>query len=156
MPAKRHINENQLSMLEGWQPSTWAPHSREWHQLEGDDPSLEDHHIALNAFMNGTPEDPMAESSHSFDAEMHPRLVDPYDTSHVRHPASDDRVAYAIEGYRDDPEKVPPIILVKRGDTHEVVDGHHRLSAAKRAGVENIRAWVADSSRTDEWTPPDY
>ena len=92
-----------------------------------------------------------------YDSYFRPLLVDTNDISHMRHPSSDSRVAHAMEGYQSSsPDVVPPVLLVKRGDTHEVVDGHHRVSAAKRVGMGKIRAWVAESPEQSSWTEPDW
>jgi hypothetical protein len=38
---------------------------------------------------------------------------------------------------------LPPVVVVQDdGNGHRVLDGHHRLSAAKRLGIESIPAWV--------------
>ena len=146
MAASDHINIHQLS--------SWVPSSDDHHELKQD---MEEHEDALRAFMNGKAGDPMDEfGGWAGDEELHPRMVNPSDTAHNPHPANDHRVARAMEGYRTDPDVVPPVMLVNRAGKHEVVDGSHRLSAAKHLGIDSVRAWVADSPRTDEWTPPDY
>ena len=145
MAASDHINIHQRG--------TWAPSSDEHRELKQD---MEEHEDALRAFMHGTAGEPMDEFGWAGDEELHPRMIRPNDTAHDHHPADDPRVSRAMEGYRTDPEVIPPVILVNRAGKHEVVDGSHRLSAAKHLGIDSVRAWVADSPQTDEWTPPNY
>jgi hypothetical protein len=59
----------------------------------------------------------------------------------VRH---GDRVRSAMEGYRDNPEGMPPVTLVHTGEALEVEDGHHRIAAARRLGMKKIPAIIAD------------
>lgn len=142
-------------MFDSREDKTWGKYSKDWHELVEEDPDFEGHTFALDALMRGTTDDPWADNASDTGAEMSPRWVDPSDVTHVRHPRSDPRVASAARGYTKNPLDVPPIILVQRGGTHEVVDGHHRLSAAKYQGLDRVRAWVADSPLQDPWGYPD-
>lgn len=38
--------------------------------------------------------------------------------------------------------EIPPIVVRRTGTTYQVIDGHHRLEAHKRAGVKHIDAHV--------------
>lgn len=80
---------------------------------------------------------------------FHPRTVDPSQIDYGRHEedegdGSDPRVHKARQGYQDDPEKVPPLVLVHRHGVYHVADGHHRADAADSEG-KPVRAYVAQS-----------
>ncbi|MET7363257.1 hypothetical protein ABZS76_33135 [Streptomyces sp. NPDC005562] len=92
------------------------------------------------------PEDPEAEGNSVHDLTFHLQHVDPHTIDHARHGGeSDGRVRYAAEGYRSDPGKVPPLVLVHRHGVYQVADGHHRAEGAKAAGVGKVAAYVAHS-----------
>jgi hypothetical protein len=97
------------------------------------------------------PDDPDAEGHSVHDLTFHLQHVDPYTIDHKRHGGeSDGRVRYAAEGYRTNPEQVPPLVLVHRHGVFQVADGHHRAEGAKAAGMKTVPAYVAKSpfSRT--------
>lgn len=37
----------------------------------------------------------------------------------------------------------PPILVIRSGNAFKIVDGHHRVAAAKRNGVEKILVFVS-------------
>jgi 8-oxo-dGTP pyrophosphatase MutT (NUDIX family) len=105
---------------------------------------------AVNHLAHDRPDDPGAESSSEHELEFHPlKSVPTEHIDYVRHPPSDSRVRYAIEGYQSNPDKVPPLVLVHRHGVYHVADGHHRAAAAAYARVEP-RALVAYSPHPDE------
>lgn len=78
---------------------------------------------AANHLAHDRAEDPGAESSSVHDLEFHPtRNVDTQHIDYVRHPPSDHRVAQAIQGYKDHPDKMPPLVLVQRHGIYHVAD----------------------------------
>lgn len=87
---------------------------------------------------------------HSVDElEFHPMRVHP---RHIDfHPSGmhDQRVRNALEGYKTNPDSVPPLVLVKRHNVYQVADGHHRAEAAASLG-KSVRAYVAHSPHPDE------
>jgi 8-oxo-dGTP pyrophosphatase MutT (NUDIX family) len=105
---------------------------------------------AVNHLAHDRPDDPGAESSSEHELEFHPfKSVPTEHIDYVRHPPSDQRVARAIEGYKSDPDRVPPLVLVHRHGVYHVADGHHRAAAAAYARVQP-RALVAFSPHPDE------
>ena len=74
------------------------------------------------------------------------RRVRPYDSAMFGITTSySTRIALAHRTGR----ALPPITLVRRPDGHYVIDGCHRVSAARALGHRDIEAWVrhAGSSR---------
>lgn len=105
---------------------------------------------AANHLAHDRAEDPGAESTSVHDLGFHPHKEVPTEhIDYVRHPPSDPRVAHAIQGYKTNPDKVPPLVLVHRHGVYHVADGHHRAAAAAYARV-NPRALVAFSPHPDE------
>jgi 8-oxo-dGTP pyrophosphatase MutT (NUDIX family) len=105
---------------------------------------------AANHLAHDRADDPGAEGSSVHDLEFHPyKAVPTHHIDYVRHPPSDPRVRHAIEGYRSNPDSVPPLVLVHRHGVYHVADGHHRAAAAANVGV-HPRALVAFSPHPDE------
>jgi 8-oxo-dGTP pyrophosphatase MutT (NUDIX family) len=105
---------------------------------------------AANHLAHDRAEDPGAESSSVHELDFHPtRNVETQHIDYVRHPPSDHRVAQAIQGYKDYPDKMPPLVLVQRHGIYHVADGHHRAAAAAYARVKP-NALVAHSPHADE------
>jgi hypothetical protein len=67
----------------------------------------------------------------SFTRAFEPRLA-----------ASRDRLRSLAEAFPDG--AFPPIVAVKLGDTYFVIDGHHRVALARRAGQESIDADITE------------
>lgn len=104
---------------------------------------------AANQLAHDRPDDPGAEETGSWDLEFHEEHVDPKHIDYARHGANDSRVRHAHEGYKSNPEAVPPVVLVHRHGVYQVADGHHRAEAAALAG-KKVRAYVAYSPHPDE------
>lgn len=100
---------------------------------------------AANHLAHATEADPEAENHGSWDLTFHSEHVDPHNIDHKRHGGGNSRVDHAAEGYKHNPEQVPPVVLVHRHGVYQVADGHHRAEGAKRAGAKTIRAYVAYS-----------
>lgn len=107
---------------------------------------------AANELAHDRAEDPGAEGSSVHDLAFHTETVHPKHIDYARHGASDPRVSHALEGYRSNPEQVPPLVLVHRHGVFQVADGHHRAEAAHIAGVP-VRAFIAHSPHPDEPFP---
>jgi hypothetical protein len=56
-----------------------------------------------------------------------------------------ERVHSAMEGYRDNPSRMPPVLLVHRGGELLAAEGSHRLKAARRMGKPHVQAWIVQS-----------
>lgn len=104
---------------------------------------------AANDLAHSTPDDPDAEEHSADELTFHHEMVSPHTIDHKRHEYGDGRVQSAIEGYRNHPEQMPPVVLVHRHGVFQVADGHHRAEAAKAAGVKKIPAYVAKSPFPD-------
>jgi hypothetical protein len=119
---------------------------------EDDDPY--NHGSAANELAHARSEDPEAEGSSVYDLEFHPQRVDPKHIDYNPHPDKlrDGRVNQAYEGYKKNPDSVPPLLLVHRHGVYQVADGHHRAQAAALAGVKP-RAYVAYSPHEKEPFP---
>jgi hypothetical protein len=52
------------------------------------------------------------------------------------------RVEQAEQGYRENPDQVPPIIALDHHGQREHIDGWHRLGGAERAGLTEVPAYV--------------
>lgn len=101
---------------------------------------------AANHLAHSRPDDPDAEGHSVHDLTFHLQHVDPYTIDHKRHGGENDgRVRYAAEGYRTNPDQVPPLVLVHRHGVFQVADGHHRAEGAKAAGMKTVPAYVAKS-----------
>jgi hypothetical protein len=109
---------------------------------------------AASNLAHSTPDDPDANERSIDDLTFHHAMVSPSAIDHKRHEAGDYRVQHAAEGYRDNPEQMPPVVLVHRHGVFQVADGHHRTEAAKAAGIKKIHAYVAKSPLSD--TPDEY
>lgn len=104
---------------------------------------------AANDLAHSTPDDPDAENHDVSELTFHHEMVSPHTIDHKRHERGDGRVQSAIEGYRNHPEQMPPVVLVHRHGVFQVADGYHRAEAAKAAGVKKIPAYVAKSPFPD-------
>jgi ribosomal protein S18 acetylase RimI-like enzyme len=126
---------------------------------------------AANDLAHSTPDDPDAEAHSIHDLTFHRAMIDPHAIDHKRNGISDGRVASAIQGYREHPEQMPPVVLVHRHGVFQVADGHHRTEAAKAVGMSKIPAYVTKSpyprtpsgwdakgpyhgAETTRWSPP--
>jgi 8-oxo-dGTP pyrophosphatase MutT (NUDIX family) len=106
---------------------------------------------AASHLAHATPKDPDADEHGSWDLTFHSEHVDPYNIDHARHGgASDGRVRYAAQGYKENPDQVPPLVLVHRHGVYQVADGHHRAEGAKLANQKTVRAYVAYSPYPNE------
>jgi len=105
---------------------------------------------AASHLAHSRPEDPDADEHGSWDLMFHSEHVNPYNIDHARHGPGDGRVQYAAEGYRKNPEQVPPLVLVHRHGVYQVADGHHRAEGAKQANQKTVRAYVAYSPYPNE------
>jgi hypothetical protein len=104
----------------------------------------DDFHDSVTAFALGTPSDPMAESSSSYDLPISRARV-PLSALPDHGTSGAARIGRAQEGYRTSPSSVPPILLVQRAGRYDIADGHHRVQAARNLGREHIPAWVVHS-----------
>lgn len=82
------------------------------------------------------------------DLTFHETRVHPQNIDYIEHAPDDLRVLHAVDGYRTNPEAMPPVLLVHRHGVYQVADGHHRADAGHRAGVP-IPALVAHSPYPD-------
>lgn len=105
---------------------------------------------AANELAHGREADPEAERSSADDLKFHFKRVKPSQIDHMRQDKGDSRVADAAHGYRNNPDQVPPLVLVHRHGVYQVADGHHRAQAAKDAKVSSVPAYVAYSPHQDE------
>jgi hypothetical protein len=135
-----------------------AAHAYSWDEIghlhphvygEGDEDS-EGIAGAANELAHGREADPEAEGSSVDDLKFHYQRVKPSQIDHMRQERGDPRVASAAEGYRHNPDQVPPLVLVHRHGVYQVADGHHRAQAAKEAKVSSVPAYVAYSPHEDE------
>jgi 8-oxo-dGTP pyrophosphatase MutT (NUDIX family) len=104
---------------------------------------------AANYLAHERPEDPDAERHSVHDLDFHEEHVDPRHIDYSPSGRDDYRVSHAMEGYREHPDKMPPLVLVKRHNVYQVADGHHRAEAADAVGSP-VRAYVAHSPYPDE------
>ncbi|QDN95012.1 hypothetical protein FNV58_01370 (plasmid) [Streptomyces sp. RLB1-9] len=126
---------------------------------------------AANDLAHSTRDDPDAERHDISELTFHRAMVDPHTIDHKRHGSSDGRVASAVEGYKKNPDEMPPVVLVHRHGVFQVADGHHRTEAAKAVGMDKVPAYVAKSpypnkpsgwgerapyhgAEKTRWTPP--
>ena len=128
-----------------------------WGELS---PKLSERHnddfdLPVTALALGTEDDPMAEFQDAYDLPVSGERVNIGDIASPN-PVSSGRVQRAMEGYRDSPSSVPPVLLVKRAGTYEIADGHHRVSAARRLRKDRISAWVVHSPHDKPWPGVDY
>lgn len=125
------------------------PHVYGDSEIHGEDASPDGPSIgeAASYLAHSRPEDPEAEGHSVHDLQFHLQHVDPYTIDHKRHggESGDGRVRYAAEGYRKNPDQVPPLVLVHRHGVYQVADGHHRAEGAKAAGLDKVPAYVAHS-----------
>lgn len=105
---------------------------------------------AANHLAHDREADPDADGSEVHSLEFHREMVDPLQIDHQRHESGDGRIQRARQGYEEKPDKMPPVVLVHRHGMYQVADGHHRAQAAKEAGADKIRAYVAYSPHEDE------
>lgn len=108
----------------------------------------DDFNLPVAALALGTAENPMAEFEDPSDLPVSRGRVNVADLPSYGGYTSE-RVAHAMEGYRTSPASVPPIVVVSRAGGYEIVDGHHRIRAARRVGKETLPAWVVHSPRTE-------
>lgn len=63
-----------------------------------------------------------------------------------------DVVAEYTDVYRADPLRMPPVAVTYDGSAYWLVDGFHRLEAAKTAGLDHMRAIVEPGTQADaQW-----
>jgi hypothetical protein len=62
-------------------------------------------------------------------------------------------IAEAVENFKSDFKDLPPVRLMwdAKAKTHWVVDGRHRIEAARRLKLEEIRTFVSNGSLLDAW-----
>lgn len=99
---------------------------------------------AANYLAHETPKDPDGESHSVDDLQFHEQYVHPRHIDYSPSGSDNYRVKNAREGYQQHPEKMPPLVLVKRHNVYQVADGHHRAEAADSLNVP-VRAYVAHS-----------
>jgi 8-oxo-dGTP pyrophosphatase MutT (NUDIX family) len=104
---------------------------------------------AANYLAHERPDDPDAEHHSVYDMDFHEEHVDPRHIDYSPSGRDDYRVSHAMEGYREHPDTMPPLVLVKRHHVYQVADGHHRAEAADAVGA-HVRAYVAHSPYPDE------
>lgn len=104
---------------------------------------------ATNYLAHERPGHQDAEDSSVHDLDFHEETVHPRHIDFKPSGANDPRVSRAREGYQQHPEKMPPLVLVKRHNVYQVADGHHRAEAAHGLDMP-VRAYVAHSPHNDE------
>ena len=57
--------------------------------------------------------------------------------------------AARVERYAETLDALPPVVVFDTGERLLLVDGHHRLAAARRRGLESVEAEVRLGSRHD-------
>lgn len=118
-----------------------------WDQVVKSHPEMEEHEYAVNWLAHAHPDDPAAEGSHVHNLSFRREKVDPAAIKYNPAGVDDSRTTRARQGYLQGAQ-VPPVLLVKRGKSYEVADGHHRAEAAHglaRGGrLEHIDAVVTD------------
>jgi hypothetical protein len=100
---------------------------------------------AANTLAHDRPEDPDAENSSVHDLQFHLQQVNPRNIDFSHRSSGDSRVESASRGYRDNPDGVPPLVLVHRHGVYQVADGHHRAQAAYERRMDSVPAYVAHS-----------
>jgi GNAT superfamily N-acetyltransferase/8-oxo-dGTP pyrophosphatase MutT (NUDIX family) len=130
---------------------SWDEIAHHYPETYSDESDGEGISYAASHLAHSRPDDPEVESGESVDdLKFHHMQVNPQHIDHARHGGvNDHRVLRAVRGYQEDPEHMPPLILVKRHNMYQVADGHHRAEAAKIVGVKP-HAFVADSPYPDE------
>lgn len=109
---------------------------RQWDQITAQHPEMAQHEDAVNYLAHAHPGDPYAEGAGTHNLTFHHADVDPSAIRFNSAGVSDPRTTSARQGYMRG-EKVPPVLLVKRGAKYDVADGHHRVEAA--AGLQHGR-----------------
>lgn len=99
---------------------------------------------AANFLAHDRADDPQAESSSVDDLGFHQQMVHPRHIDFHPSEPGDSRVQRAMQGYRETPEKMPPLALVQRHGIYHVADGHHRAEAASKLDMP-VKAYVAQS-----------
>lgn len=130
------------------------------HQFGDLIPKLEKRHNdsfsdSVAAFALGTPGDPMAEFSDPSELPVTRGRIALSDLPDWGTNPSNPRVRHAQEGYSTS-GGVPPILVVKRGDTYDIADGHHRVRAARNINKESLPAWVVHSPLKEPHPGFDY
>jgi hypothetical protein len=100
---------------------------------------------AANHLAHNRPDDPHDESSDVHSLEFHLQHINPQHIDFKHHGGGDGRVENASRGYAENPEKVPPLVLVHRHGVYQVADGHHRAQAAYERRMDSVPAYVAHS-----------
>lgn len=90
-----------------------------------------------------------AEDSSVHDLDFHEQTVHPRHIDYSPSGLDDARVQRAMQGYRQHPGKMPPLVLVHRHGVYQVADGHHRAEAADHLDMP-VKAYVAHSPHPDE------
>jgi hypothetical protein len=131
-----------------------------------DNPYLEEHLDAVTTLAHGTHEDPWGENAYGEELPATRTHVDPWHVNAMGGHTMQ-RIDRAREGYRSNPEKIPPVVLVQRGTwdqddpraghpKYEVADGHHRTKAARANGMSALHAIVVKSPHDYELELPSY
>lgn len=118
-------------------------------------PMNNDLYETVHHAMFSTQENPDAEHVWDEDISFRPTRVPIADLTYTQlHEdgglvTSNPRVERAKQGtYGTGPGKIPPILVVKRGEQQLVADGNHRVNAAVQQGQTDIPAYVAESHIT--------
>lgn len=138
-------------------PLTWDEIGDMWPHVYGDSdvhgdkaagadgPGIGD---AANYLAHETLDDPDAEHHSVYDMEFHRKTVHPKNIDFSPSGAQDYRVRHAREGYQNNENEMPPLVLVHRHGVYQVADGHHRAEAAHSLN-KPVRAYVAYSPYPD-------
>jgi hypothetical protein len=113
---------------------------------DADGPGIGD---AANYLAHETPQNPDAENNTVHDLEFHRKMIHPKNIDFSPSGQNDPRVKRAREGYQNNENEMPPLVLVHRHGVYQVADGHHRAEAAKGLN-KPVRAYVAYSPHENE------
>lgn len=72
-----------------------------------------------------------------------------------KHLAGWDEIKYKVAIYKELSSEAPPLVAVPIGKTFDVVDGKHRLLAAKKLGYKEVPCWVPAGTYQDQKTESD-
>lgn len=104
---------------------------------------------AANYLAHERPEDPDAQGHSEHEMEFHRKMIHPKHIDFSPSGSQDYRVKHAREGYQNNENEMPPLVLVHRHGVYHVADGHHRAEAAKSLD-KPVRAYVAYSPYENE------
>lgn len=79
-------------------------------------------------------------------SDLHPHPQNPRLMPHEETVA---QIAASLE--RDGFDEAHALIVRKKGKVYEIVSGHHRVLAAKRAGLKEVPCWIRDLSDEDAY-----